>query len=395
MRQAGAALTAVLLAAFACTASAQPPGRWYKGDLHAHSTYSDGDSPVAQVLAGVTEKGLEFFALTDHDTYMDGKPKHWDDPAYASGIVTLLYGSEWTTPKGHANIWAPAKIAYDKLWTANQNQDPAAAIAEAHSRGALFSINHPVSLLNNWEYASFEGADSLEVWNATYRLPNLNGWAIHGLWDRLLQSRLRLAAVGGSDTHQLTGPESLVHGLGDPTTWVYAAEKTAEAILGGIKAGRTSVSYAPNGPRLDFRADADGDGKFEALIGANLPLSGRQLTFRIDVVEQIPIAAPRFGIVVEVPDGIVEMFRQETLSPLALLALVRDGRLAGVFRNGRLWKAYLLLNGATSVVFRDKPEEPGYYRVELIGKPGVETVLEKLLYGRVLAITSPIYLGYQ
>jgi hypothetical protein len=51
-------------------------GHWYKGDLHSHSLYSDGDSPVADVVASVEAKGLDFFALTDHDTDMDGDPVH-------------------------------------------------------------------------------------------------------------------------------------------------------------------------------------------------------------------------------------------------------------------------------------------------------------------------------
>ena len=52
-------------------------GNWYRGDLHAHSTYSDGDSPVADVIARAETLGLDFFALTDHDVSMDGNPIHF------------------------------------------------------------------------------------------------------------------------------------------------------------------------------------------------------------------------------------------------------------------------------------------------------------------------------
>ena len=52
-------------------------GAWYRGDLHTHSIYSDGDSTVAEVIANAESLGFDFFALTDHDTSMNGIPIHW------------------------------------------------------------------------------------------------------------------------------------------------------------------------------------------------------------------------------------------------------------------------------------------------------------------------------
>ncbi|MFM8642655.1 MAG: PHP domain-containing protein, partial [Phycisphaerales bacterium] len=43
---------------------------WYAGDLHSHSTYSDGDSPVADLVAEAERVGLDFYVLTDHDSSM-------------------------------------------------------------------------------------------------------------------------------------------------------------------------------------------------------------------------------------------------------------------------------------------------------------------------------------
>lgn len=118
--------------------------QWYKGDLHSHSLYSDSDSSVADVMASVEAKGLDFFALMDHDSDMDGDPIHWFDPAYASYDTVLLYGAEWTTGSGHANVWASQPFYYTTLWTPNRSEDPILAVEAAHLEGALFSINHPM-----------------------------------------------------------------------------------------------------------------------------------------------------------------------------------------------------------------------------------------------------------
>ncbi len=40
-----------------------------KGDLHMHSTYSDGRTiPFSMVLASL-DAGMDFVSVTDHDTY--------------------------------------------------------------------------------------------------------------------------------------------------------------------------------------------------------------------------------------------------------------------------------------------------------------------------------------
>ena len=39
-----------------------------KIDLHMHTTASDGEYSPTEVVKMVKEKGLEIFAITDHDT---------------------------------------------------------------------------------------------------------------------------------------------------------------------------------------------------------------------------------------------------------------------------------------------------------------------------------------
>jgi len=43
-----------------------------KGNLHTHTTFSDGRRPVDQVIARYGDLGYDFLAITDHDDRVDG-----------------------------------------------------------------------------------------------------------------------------------------------------------------------------------------------------------------------------------------------------------------------------------------------------------------------------------
>jgi hypothetical protein len=241
-----------------------------------------------------------------------------------------------------------------------------------------------------------EGIDAVETWNSLYRFPSFNRWATHRFWDDLLEDGRRVPCVGGSDTHQLEGFEARLFGHGNPTTWVLAEARTAEAILAGIKAGRTTISYAPDAPRLDFTADADGDGEYEAIVGNNISASDREIAFKVQVVEPASQQHEETGHVMELEAEVVSQLRDGSLSPLTVIRSRDFGArvyLAGVFKNGRLFRVWLFYGGANSFTFCDTPTAGTFYRVELLGNPDVHG-LRKLLYGKVIAMTSPIYVDF-
>ena len=46
-------------------------GRWYKGNTHAHTTNSDGDSAPEYVARWYKENGYDFLVLSDHNVFTD------------------------------------------------------------------------------------------------------------------------------------------------------------------------------------------------------------------------------------------------------------------------------------------------------------------------------------
>ena len=78
---------------------AQPGMHWLAGDLHSHTVHSDGKLTVPELAVLAATRGLDFLAVTDHNTI-----SHHAELAAASrryGII-LLPGQEVTTDGGHA-----------------------------------------------------------------------------------------------------------------------------------------------------------------------------------------------------------------------------------------------------------------------------------------------------
>lgn len=260
--------------------TADPPPaasrRWLKGDLHTHTEHSDGANSVEEIVRNAIEKGLDFLAVTDHNT----TTHHAELDRLAQLPIVLIPGEEVTTYWGHANTWGLRE------WIEFRCADEA-SLASVHEyvqrQGALLSVNHPKSGGPPWLFRGWEGHQAMEVWQAPWRFRN---WESLQRWDGLLNRGQRIVAVGGSDTHSIPpAPPRHPHGIGNPTTWVYADDPPTErSILDAIKAGHVFISDAPEGPELVLRAASNGDGEYETLPGDTLAASdGERIRFRIDV----------------------------------------------------------------------------------------------------------------
>ena len=67
----------ILFVAFTCrdipkASAAEPELRWWKGNLHTHSLWSDGDQFPEMIADWYLEHGYNFLALTDHNVLSEG-----------------------------------------------------------------------------------------------------------------------------------------------------------------------------------------------------------------------------------------------------------------------------------------------------------------------------------
>lgn len=238
------------------------PG-WYRGDLHGHSHHSDAVGSLADLAAAAREQGLDFMAVTEHNTV-----SHLPHlAAHAGPDLLLLPGQEITTEQGHANAWGIRR--WHEFRCENREQ-MAQVVADVRSEGALISVNHPKENGPPWKFGSEAQFDCLEVWQAPWFVFNDQSLA---LWHQLLRQGHRITAVGGSDIHQPPFDGQVGNlAVGKPCTWVYAEELSAAGVLAGIKAGHVFISEDAPGPRLFLAADADGDGRYEAMMGDEVRL---------------------------------------------------------------------------------------------------------------------------
>jgi hypothetical protein len=219
-----------------------PPARdsgWYHGELHCHSYHSDGDSDPRDLVAAAQALGLDFLAVTDHNSISHLAALAQIDP----GRMALIPGCEVTSYKGHWNVWGLEE------WIDFRTLTPdlmGASIRRAVDLGYLTSCNHPRPAGPAWVFKEITGQHCIEVWNGPWHIFNSEALAY---WESRLRKGERLVAVGGSDAHYLMHPHTAR--IGTPTTWIFCRERpTAANLLAGLRAGHAFISAAPDGPQL-------------------------------------------------------------------------------------------------------------------------------------------------
>lgn len=221
---------------------------WLAGDLHAHTVHSDGDRTIDELAALAVGQGLDFLAVTDHNT-VSHHP--YLAAAGARAGLTLIPGQEVTTHRGHANAFG------DIGWI--DFREPADTwVREVSGRGGLLSVNHPLAGDCSWREPLTVRPPLAEIWHWSWMDRRWGGPMAWWLaWDPAT------IPIGGSDFHR---PDQ-GRPIGQPTTWVLCedgGQVSPNAILAGMALGRTSISVDRDGPIL-FRLgdellalDADG-----------------------------------------------------------------------------------------------------------------------------------------
>lgn len=236
---------------------------WVRGDLHCHTRRSDGDASPAEMLDAAAAAGLEFLAITDHNSPPD------PSAATRDGGPVVVPGIEVTTYGGHWNVWGT------RGWYDFRDPSPdavRAAMREAIAAGGLVSVNHPKPFGPPWVYGDDLDYAAIEVWNGPWE--RLNAIALRH-WEAQLRRGRRIVAVGGSDTHRLRSPRRGPLGdpqLGHPTTWVRVeGAVTAGSILDGVRRGYCFVSATAAGPQL-YLTPADGAVRVRVVGGSGAAL---------------------------------------------------------------------------------------------------------------------------
>ena len=81
------------------------PGNFYRGNMHTHSTNSDGSLSPEAVCGAYRGEGHDFLVLTDHFMEVYGFPVT-DTRSYRTGNFTTIIGAELHAPEiSRGEIW--------------------------------------------------------------------------------------------------------------------------------------------------------------------------------------------------------------------------------------------------------------------------------------------------
>jgi hypothetical protein len=227
------------------------PGRFWRGNLHTHSTLSDGALSPSDTVARYRDAGYDFVAITDHFRAEYGFPLA-DTRALRSPGFTTLLGAELHGPRTtFASDWHIVAVGLPVGFPPSNRGETGPLLARrARRAGAFIGMAHPAaSLLTLADAESLDAAHAVEVYNA------VSAWEDRGdswhICDVMLARGHRLLAYAADDAHfQPDDPPGC-------TAWVQVRAMALEPalLLAALKAGNF---YSSTGPTLDDVAVADG-----------------------------------------------------------------------------------------------------------------------------------------
>ena len=213
---------------------------WYKGNVHTHTTKSDGDADPEVVVEWYKNHDYDFLVLSDHNhrTIIDG---------YSDALI-LIPGEEVSARilggdiPIHLNGIGISRVvepidAGGVVETLQANVD---LITEA---GGIASLNHPNA---SWAYdhkdiVQIEGATLLEVYNGW---PGSNSEGAPGkysgeeIWDNVLSTGKIIYGIAVDDAHHYS---DFTHTMANPGRgWIVvnAEQLTNESIIDSLIAGK-------------------------------------------------------------------------------------------------------------------------------------------------------------
>lgn len=208
------------------------PGAWYKGNLHTHTSNSDGRLAPEQAARLYAEHGYHFLSLTDHNR-LTLLPQQPDFPL-------LIPGQELDFSADSANYHLLG-LDLEQEVSLPRPCTPQAAIDRMLQPGGQVLLCHPYWLGQTVaDLVGLEGALGLEVFNTTCEVSIGKGLSsVH--WDDLLARGKRLLGLAVDDAHCHVG--DWAHGW----VMVKALELSRQAIMQALITGHF---YSSQGPEI-------------------------------------------------------------------------------------------------------------------------------------------------
>jgi len=243
------------------------PGRFYRGNLHGHSTNSDGKFVVAEVVEKYRAHGYDFIAISDHFMEVYDYPVT-DSRAHRDEDFTTLIAAELhLSQMENSELWHVLAVGLPADFAPPvEHEDIVDLASRAADAGAFIGMAHPTwNGMTPTDAARLPFAHAVEVYNHSSETKDArgDGW---GLCDQLLNQGRRVSAFAVDDSH--TFDNDFDGG------WVHVKAQCLEpeALLESLKNG---WYYSSQGPLIHNIAVSDDEICITCSPARNIIISGR------------------------------------------------------------------------------------------------------------------------
>jgi hypothetical protein len=228
---------------------------WYKGNLHTHTTKSDGDADPEIVVEWYKKHGYDFLVLSDHNHRTILEHEDVDGPMMVPGEEVSARISGGGVPI-HLNGIGISRVveptdAGGVVQTLQANID---AILDA---GGIAQLNHPNGAwaFDQEEIVQVQGASLLEVYNGWPGANSEGGPGKHSaeeIWDGVLSAGKVIFGVATDDAHHYSDFSHVMANPGRGWVMVEAEELTQDTIIESLQTGRFYFSTGINLARIEM-----------------------------------------------------------------------------------------------------------------------------------------------
>ena len=224
----------------------------WKGNLHCHTTESDGHLSPAEVVWRYRQAGYDFLAITDH--------RRITAPPEADSGLLMLSGIELDYRVMGRHMQAIHILGVGMGAELTEETDllsaPQRGVDLIRAHGGLAIFAHPAwSLAETETIEALRGLSAAEIYNHVSDAPwNPRRGDSSLILDACFSDGFLLPAVAGDDAHHYTGDEC-------HSAVIACAEAcTREQILSALDKGSV---YASQGPRILSLSLSDGEARVE------------------------------------------------------------------------------------------------------------------------------------
>jgi hypothetical protein len=169
----------------------------FKGAIHLHSVYSDGEFTLAELREALIAAGCSFACMTDHAEYFD-RQKTRDYIAECASLSDDLFRF---IPGFEYECYERMHVLGLGVTEPVGTLDPQEVIRLTHERGGVSIIAHPKNEFFAWIETFAELPTGIETWNSKYDGRYAPRVATFKLLERLRRRKPEIRAYYGLDLH--------------------------------------------------------------------------------------------------------------------------------------------------------------------------------------------------